>query len=70
MIAAIQMQWLGVGVAALVVAALLIVVLIRHRGEDERLMSSTPDKPTDPRAGPPPGWTGLGTARAATAGTA
>jgi len=62
MIAAIQMQWLGVGVAALVVAALLIVVLIRHRGEDERLMSSTPDKPTDPRAGPPPGWTGLAVA--------
>jgi hypothetical protein len=59
MIAAIQMQWLGVGVAALIVAALLIVVLIRHRGEDERLMSSTPDKPTDLGAGPPPGWTGL-----------
>ena len=36
MIAAINMQWLGVGIAALVVVALFIVVLVRHRGEDER----------------------------------
>jgi hypothetical protein len=64
MIAAIQMQWLGVGVAALIVAALLIVVLIRHRGEDERLMSSTPAKPADLQTGPPPGWSGLAAATA------
>ena len=62
MIAAIQMQWLGVGVAALIVAVLLIVVLIRHRGEDERLMASAPDKAAGPSAGPPPGWSGVAAA--------
>jgi hypothetical protein len=62
MIAAIQMQWLAVGVAALIVAVLLIVVLIRHRGEDERLMASAPDKAAGPSAGPPPGWSGVAAA--------
>ena len=71
MIAAVNMQWLGIGIAALVVAALLIVVLIRHRGEDDPAMSAAPrtfavsepraDVPSGPRAeappGPPPGWT-------------
>ena len=40
MIAAIDLQWLGIGVAALVVVVLLIFVLLRHRGEDERLMAA------------------------------
>jgi hypothetical protein len=42
MIAAINMQWLGVGIAALVVVALLIVVLVRHHGGDERAASAAP----------------------------
>jgi 2-oxoglutarate dehydrogenase E2 component (dihydrolipoamide succinyltransferase) len=72
MIAAINMQWLGIGIAALVVVALLIVVLIRHRGEDEPAMTAAPQTfavsepragvPSGPRAdapsGPPPGWAG------------
>jgi hypothetical protein len=72
MIAAINMQWLGIGIAALVVVALLIVVLMRHRGEDEPAMPAAPQTfavsepragvPSGPQAdgpsGPPPGWTG------------
>ncbi len=42
MFAAINMQWLGVGIAALVVVALLIVVLVRHRGADERASGAAP----------------------------
>jgi hypothetical protein len=70
MIAAVNMQWLGIGIVALVVAALLIVVLIRHRGEDEPAMTAAPQTfavsgpragvPSGPRAevpsGPPPDW--------------
>ena len=77
MIAAIDLQWLGIGVAALVVVVLLIFVLLRHRGEDERLMAAArAGQPAAPRAGqpaplqtgqpatagPPPGWTGLAAA--------
>ena len=42
MFAAINMQWLGVGIAALVIVALLIVVLVRHRGADERASGAAP----------------------------
>jgi hypothetical protein len=57
MIAAVNMQWLGIGIAALVVAALLIVVLIRHRGEDEPAMTAAPRTfaVSEPRAGVPSG---------------
>ena len=41
MIAAIQMQWLGVAVAALIVAALLLVVLMR-RGRDGKVTAGEP----------------------------
>jgi hypothetical protein len=62
MIAAIQMQWLGVAVAALIVAVLLLVVLIRHRGGDDRVMAA--GKPAGPvggatapaEAAASPGW--------------
>ncbi len=80
MIAAINMQWLGIGIAALVLAALLIVVLIRHRGEDEPATAAGPrtfatpglraGAPPGPRAEVPPGspgWTGLAAAPAAAA---
>ena len=40
MIATINMQWLGIGIAALVLVALLIVVLVRHRGDDEPAASA------------------------------
>ena len=53
MIAAINMQWLGVGIAALVVVALLLVVLIRHHGGDGRAASAPPrtfaTSPSTPR---------------------
>jgi hypothetical protein len=72
MIAAINMQWLGIGIAALVVVALLIVVLMRHRGEEEPATTAAAQTfaASEPRAGvpsgpradapsaPPPGWTG------------
>lgn len=69
MIAAIEMQWLVIGVAALVVAVLLIIVLVRQRGGDERLMTEAPSAwpaspPAGPPAGPPPDWAGLGAAAA------
>ena len=51
MIAAIEMQWLGVAVAALIVAVLLLVVLIRHRSADEKLMAG---RPADEALGGPP----------------
>ena len=62
MIAAIDMQWLGVGIAALIVAVLLIIVLVRHRGDDEQPVSGTPtgqaarptSAPWTPAAAPPP----------------
>jgi hypothetical protein len=57
MIAAVNMQWLGIGIVALVVAALLIVVLIRHRGEDEPAMTAAPQTfaVSEPRVGVPSG---------------
>ena len=62
MIAAIDMQWLGVGIAALIVVVLLIIVLVRHRGEDEQPVSAAPTgqaarpapAPWTPAAAPPP----------------
>ena len=42
MIAAIDTQWLAVGVVALVVAAALIVVLVRRRARDERSRAPGP----------------------------
>ena len=62
MIAAIDMQWLGVGIAALIVAVLLIIVLVRHRGDDEQPVSGMPTgqaarptpAPWTPAAAPPP----------------
>ena len=55
MIAAINMQWLGVGIAALVVVALLIVVLVRHHGDVERAATAAPraSAASRPAASPP-----------------
>jgi hypothetical protein len=42
MVAAVNMQWLGIAVAAIVVVAMLAVVLLRNRREDEHLMTAAP----------------------------